>query len=313
MSSSTVTVTHTPTFTYDAVMRPGVTYPDGHAATGQPLYTALLRQLAVSLSDTVATSASGAAGRATAAIDVTLANSSGWSTRVATLPPAPVGDAGVTVPIDVPALNARLAAVARETGAGGGSEGVVTVHARLTADAVVGGRPVTAVSDATYSLALSAVEVRPAATPGAGAATAGAATATDKPTSVLVPVAVPRTVTIAKHAVRIAGLRLPFAALALVALLVAAWMGLAVRSGGHHAAPAVGVIGARRVDVTEIALNASVVDVTTVEALVRIADRYDRLVLCHLTPGGSTFVVNDDGTSYRVIVAATGARHLRVA
>jgi signal peptidase I len=315
-SSSTVTVTHTPTFSYAATMSAGVTYPDGAAQTGQPLYTALLRRLTVTVRDSVAASDGSNAGRPAASIDVTLENASGWSTTVTSVPSAPVPADGITVPIDVPALTGKLAAVARETGAAG-SDGTVTIRAHLTSTGVVASRPTTAVSDASYALAVSSLQVRPAVLP-AAAAPAPAAGATDaatpaKTTSVTVPIAVPRTWSLAKVTVPVRSVRLPSAGLALAALVVALCCGAASRGREHPAVGALAVIGARRVDVAELSLAASVVDVTSVEALVRVADRYDRLILCQLAPGGSTFVVNDDGTSYRLVVPATGARHLRVA
>jgi hypothetical protein len=316
MSTYTVRVTHAPTFTYDAAMTRGVTYPDGAAGTGQPLYTALLRRLTVTLRDSVAASDGSNPGRPAASIDVTLTNTSGWSSAVTSLPPVPVTADGITVPIDVPALTAKLAAVARETGQAG-SDGTVTVRAHLTSTGVVGGRPTTAVSDASYALAVSALQVRPAASaaaapPAPSAASADASTSA-KPTSVIVPIAVPRTWSVAKLTLPVRSVRLPSAGLALAALVVALCCGAARRGGEHPAVGALAVIGARRVDVSEISLAPAVVDVTSVEALVRVADRYDRLVLCLVGPGSSTFVVNDDGTSYRFVVAATGARHLRVA
>ncbi|MDQ1702712.1 MAG: hypothetical protein QOF57_1964, partial [Frankiaceae bacterium] len=302
---------------YDAAMTPGVTYPDGHATTGQPLYTALLRHLDVTVLDSVTASDGSNPGAPEAAVTVTVTNSSGWTATVADTPVAPVGSAGIRVPVDVPAVTARLAAVARETGAAG-SDGTLTVSAVFTADGLVAGRSVTSKAEASYALSVSSLQVRPVpganggATGGTGGTATGGGAAAAKPTSVTVPTTVPRTWSWAKLSVPVGEVRLPAALLAVVAVVVALVAG-AGRSGEHPAMSVVSIIGARRVDVSEIALGSCVVDVTSAAALVRIADRYDRLVLSHVSPRGSTFVVNDDGTSYRLVVPCTGARHLRVA
>ncbi|MDQ1682459.1 MAG: hypothetical protein QOH99_1000 [Frankiaceae bacterium] len=302
-----VAITHKPTFSYDALTRPGVTYPDGHARTGQPIFLGLLRRLELTVGDAVTVSDGSNAGEVTAALHVTLANQHGWTTTIAETPARPVGAAGVVIPLDVPALVSRLAAVAKESGdPGGGSSGTVTIAATFATTGMVKGAPAPSLANAAFTMSLDPLQLRPAAP----AADAGAPTLT---TTVSVPTALARTVKVSSKVVAVSRLRAPAGLLAVLAWVLAAVFVARSRAPRHPTATVVTAIGARRVDVAELTLSASVIDVTSVASLVRIADRYDRLVLCQVSPAGSVFVVNDDGISYRLVVPAVGARHLRVA
>ena len=311
IATSKVTITHKPSFSYDALTRPGVTYPDGHARTGQPIYLGLLRRLDVTVGDAVSTSDGSDTGPVTAAVTLTLANQRGWSTTIVAPPAATLGASGLTVPIDVPALASRLAAVTNETGdpAGAGA-GTVTVAATFTTDGSVHGRPAPTTATATFGFALDATQLRPVAV--SASASDGAASAALM-TTVSVPTATRRVVKLSSVSIPVGSSRVPLGILAAAAWIVAAVFGARALAPRHPTATLLSAIGARRVDVEELTLGASVIDVTSVSALVRIADRYDRLVLCRVSPAGSVFVVNDDGISYRLVVPVVGARHLRVA
>jgi hypothetical protein len=120
-------------------------------------------------------------------------------------------------------------------------------------------------------------------------------------------------VKLSSKVIAVSRLRTPAGLFALLIWVLAAFFVVRSRAPRHPTATVITAIGARRVDVADLTLSASVIDVTSVASLVRIADRYDRLVLCQVSPAGSVFVVNDDGISYRLVVPAVGARHLRVA
>jgi hypothetical protein len=100
-------------------------------------------------------------------------------------------------------------------------------------------------------------------------------------------------------------------------LAVAAWLlvlGLVplLRSGEDEVTRAVRVFGKRLVRVSALDPGQRVVAVSNATALLRIADRYERLVM-HL-PGERTteFAVHEDGVSYVLTIRdpAEGRRHL---
>ena len=84
---------------------------------------------------------------------------------------------------------------------------------------------------------------------------------------------------------------------AMLALVVATWLG---RVPGDDVAALFAARHAPRIlRVSALPSGTAVVDVEDAEALHRVAERLDGLVLHHEGPGGSTFAVRDGDTTYR--------------
>lgn len=61
------------------------------------------------------------------------------------------------------------------------------------------------------------------------------------------------------------------------------------------------------VDVVDAAASRTQVQVASIDALLRLAERYDRMVLRQRTPSGHVYLVEDDGTVYRHEVRGQGS------
>jgi hypothetical protein len=121
--------------------------------------------------------------------------------------------------------------------------------------------------------------------------------------------------TVTDRTISFRGLSVPLAkarfgvALLLFAFLlgsaVAAWLGRARR--GDVADEFAVRHGARILPVTEFSLGATVIDVAEPEALYRVAERLDGLVLHHAGEDADTFAVQDGDTTYRCVVPRAAA------
>ena len=234
---------------------------------------------------------------------LSLATADGWRADLGEGARVPFTVAGGTAtatasvavdPVGAAQLMARHAA---EVGTVPGSA-TLTVTPVLEATAVVAGRPVGPSALAPFSLAFDGAVLRPNGGPEALAPSAAS--------SVTVQETGPRQLALPGFPVPLRVARL------VVALLLAAvglgWL-VAVRLGrpdtGAGAAGDVLVrFAGRLVPVSSLTTSATVVDVDDADALHRIAQRLDCLVLHHRGAGEHTFAVQDQETTYRLRVPA---------
>jgi signal peptidase I len=304
----TVTLTHAPTVSYGAVAQPGITYPDGRVHPGQPVYLRLVHQLTLGVNDKLTSTSALGPVSTTVTLQVVLATPAGWSTTLASLPATALGAGPVTVTVDLPTAVKKLAAVSAETGVPQ-QGGTLTVVAHLDSATSLAGQPVRSVADTSYAFNLDASALRPAAaTTNAPASTTTSALST----KVTVPTTGPTTVTVRGHRVSLNPLRTELSLLALAAWLMTFGLLPLLRTSKDETARAIRVLAGRLVQVAALDPGDRVVAVATAADLLRIADRYERLVL-HL-PGDHTsvFAVHDDGVSYVLTVGQpdTARRHL---
>jgi signal peptidase I len=310
----TVSVTHAPALTYDGTARRGATYPDGLVHTGQPVYLRLVHQITVRLTDPLSATDLLGPVNTTAAITVTLSTPAGWTTTLDALAATDLRRGPATVILDLPAALRQLQAVAAETGVGQPA-GTLTIAAHLVSRTSTAGHPINSTADTAYAFALDPTELRPTTNTAPAATTpsmTSANAATTLVSTVKLPTLTPTTIAIRGHRMPLGLLRLLLTLLAAACSLVAAGMMLALRSTDGAAARTRRSFGHRLLEVTSLDPNDHLVTVATPAALLRIADRYERLVL-HL-PGehGDTYAVHDDGISYRYTDAPTRTtvRHL---
>ncbi|MDT0274277.1 signal peptidase I [Blastococcus goldschmidtiae] len=291
-------VTQEGRYGYAGVAEAGTTYPTGAISTGDPIYTRLADALTVSLQHTVdAPGLDEVTG--TLRLDLAVATADGWSAPVGSSAAVPVEDGTATATADLdPDLAAAL--VGRHNAEIGGSAGSATIVVTPVVDVTgtLGGRPFTAAGLEPLTFTMDAVALRPPV-----------AEAVFAPTT-SVPVSVDEQVT---RSFTVLGVDLPIdvARVAAVVVLVAAVLVGAVAGGigrprSGDAADEFAVRNAARIlPVAGLTPGRSVVDVSDAQALRRVAERMDGLLLHHAGPDGQTFAVQDNETTYRFVFPDT--------
>jgi len=324
-ASHPVNYTQRAALTYRASVPASPAYPTGHVVTGDPVYLALVPALDVAASYRVTTSAT-AALRGTRSVDAVVGTQDGWTRTVSLVPPGPFhgGAFDVTAHLDL----AEFARVIRDVQAAtqvpiGGYTLTVRVDVRLAG--AVAGQPVDqwvaaalafSVDDRvarltqTQSATAPPGDPRPTgetATGGSGSdGTAGRPQVTETARSVQVPERVPAAFTLLGHRVPAAALRWWPPAVGGLLLLVCLGLGFAGRrrregrvddelSGrltGYephllHTEPVAPADGR------------TVIDLDSIDALARVAERYERFILHSESGPEHNFLVDDGTTLYR--------------
>jgi len=290
------------TFDYRASVAESAVYPDGKVRSGEPIFRRLVDELKLKASWSLATQASYEV-RGTAQLVGTLYSPTGWSRTVELGPARDFTGDETTVPgrLDLSKLDRLAGRMATLTGLPADPYSLdlqadVDLHGQLA------GQPLDDVSaDPTVTLSVSPATVLPGSTEGAADPSAGreqlSATASRTVSStqvepaqwnilsLQVPVTTARTVGVVG-----AGLA---AAVLLLLLLVRPRNSedprrIAARYGRSIV----------EVSTVSVADARTTIDVTSIEALARIAQRYDRLIL-HQAGSVDTYIVDDEATVYR--------------
>jgi signal peptidase I len=285
-------------FTYSGAADAGTTYPTGAVTTGDTIYTKLVDALTVSFEHTV-----DAPGLATAdgtvRLDLSVATADGWSAALASSPAVAVrnGAATTSAVID-PTLAASL--VGRHNAEIGGSAGSASILVTPVVDVTgtVQGQAFTAAGLDPLTFSMDTVALRPPSTEAAFARTGAVSVSADAQVS--------RTFTVLGAAVPIVAARVIAIAVLVLAVLVGAVAGGIGRSRSGDAADEFAVRNAARIlPVAGLRAGPNVVDVSDADALRRVAERFDGLVLHHAGPEGQTFAVQDNETTYRFVFPDT--------
>ena len=313
--------------TYDGTTASSALYPGRRLRNGDPIFRRLVRTVRVDAGYRFdARAAHSVAG--TIALTATVSSPAGWQrTLPLSRPESFTGDhAGVSAPLNLRQLDGVVDRI-------GAATGLPTTSYTLTVDAVVRSHGTvsgesladTGVS-APLSFAVDPLRAQPQAVAGDPAATAttsaadaaggagGAATgSTSFPGSVAVATTRPATWTVLGHRITVTTARyvaLALAGLCLLALLVA----LRLRPRCDHEADRINAAyRGRLVSISghDGASQRPVLDVTSIDALARIADRYDRLLLHRREGEVDTYLVDDEGVLYRYQVRAARAGRTR--
>lgn len=284
-------------FTYAGTAEAGTTYPTGVIATGDPIYTKLVDALSVSFEHTV-TGPGLDAVDGSMRLDLSVATADGWTASLGAGPAVPVeGEtATATAPVD-PTLAAAL--VGRHNAEIGGNAGAATIVVTPVVEitGTLQGRPFTGAELAPMAFGLDTTSLRPPAE-SSFAPTAQAAVDIDE--------VVARTFTVLGVDLPIGAARLIAFVVLAVAVLVAAVTGWIGRPRRGDAADQFAVRNASRIlPVAGLSTGSNVVDVSDADALRRVAERFDGLVLHHAGPDGQTFAVQDAETTYRFVFPET--------
>jgi signal peptidase I len=294
-----VEVTQRGEYAYTGEAAAGTTYPTGVITTGDTVWTRLARGLTVSFTNTVTgpgvTGVSGAMH-----LDVVVSAPDGWSAVLDSGDVVELRDGAATasVGVDADAAAALLARHYAEIGGSGGS-GTVTVTPVSETRGTLDGRPFTADPPSGLAFSLDAAALKPAGDPRTVFAPTSA-------TAVQIEEVVPRTFEALSLSVssslaqQVAGVVL---LLSLVTLGIGAWIGRTSR--GDVAGQFLVRHADRILPVAAFTPGPAVVDVSDVESLHRVAERFDTVVLHHVGPDGDVFAVRDLDMTYRFVIPGT--------
>jgi signal peptidase I len=295
-------VTQQGDFSYTGATAPGTTYPSGVVATGDTVWTRLVRDLAVSLTSTV--TGPGLAGiTGSMRLEVVVSAADGWSAVLNSGPVAALQDGTVTasVPIDTDAATELLSRHYEETGTAGGSA-TLTVTPVAETTGTVQGHSFTAGSPPGLAFTLDSMSLRPAGTEVKGLTSS-------LQTPVQVDEVGPRSLTVLDVSVPILVVRKVLGGVLLVALAalgIGSWVG---RTGRGDVAEQFLVRHADRIlPVAAFTPGPTVIDVSDAESLHRVAERFDTLVLHHAGPDEDVFAVRDIDATYRFVVPGSPDR-----
>ncbi|HEY8406679.1 MAG TPA: signal peptidase I [Gaiellaceae bacterium] len=283
-------------FGYSAPVQAGATYQRSPLASGEPVFVRLVHRLPVSFRYRLeATEPGRVAG--TLAFDAVLRDDGGWRYAIPLAPARQfTGTAAVARGVlDLERLHQVIAAFEQETGEHN-TLYHVSLNARVRVRGTVAARPLA--TTFTPSLALNLDQVRLTVAAGSGFRHAQGGAGTRVETTTLH--AFGRTITVAR-ARGIATL------LGITGLVLAAVGGVLMLLGGRDAEVAairrryedwiVDVVPAERPDGAERR-------VASMDALARLAEQYDRLILHEHRDDGDAFLVEDGGIVFTYAVAA---------
>jgi hypothetical protein len=302
-STRTLHVTQQGQFSYSGDAAAGTTYPDGRITTGDTVWTKLAKDLTVSFTNTVSgpdLSALQGAMR----LDVTVSSADGWSSYLSSSPVVALanGSATAVAPIDTARAAALLARHYAEIGTPSAAA-TLTVTPVVVTTGMAGGKKFRAGSPAPLAFTVDATSLRLAGK-------ADAALTPSTTTDVAVSDVVARTLSVSRVTLPIGFARFLAGVvfvLALVVLAAAAWIGRTAR--GDAADEFVVKHAARILPVAAFDPGPTVIDVSDAEALHRVAERFDTLVLHHAGEEADVFAVRDVDATYRFVVP--GGREAR--
>ena len=285
------------TFSYSARVSPGAVYQSDMLDAPAPVYLKLVDRLDVGFA--YSTSASAPASLAgTSRLDAVLRDATGWSRELALQPERSFtgGRATLHGSLDLAGLSALIGRFEAQTGEHN-SPYALELRPRISLRGTVAGRPVRDVFAPTLTFDLDALHLRLRAAAGA---TAGdplvriaSAAGTRRAASPFGPAGLRTTVGHARRLVEV-GL-----AAGLLSLLAGGLLLLRGRRDDE-----VTVIERRYADwIVEVGPGERTAEaerrVSSMKALARLAERYDRLILHERRHGGDSYLVEDDGIVYR--------------
>jgi signal peptidase I len=303
--SHPVAYTQRAALTYRASVPASPAYPTGELVTGDPVYLALVPALDVAGSYRLTTSAAAALG-GTRAVDAVLSTPDGWSRTMPLVPSSPFsGNAfDVTAHLDLAEFTRVIRAVESATQVPIGGY-TLTVRFDVHLAGSVAGQPVDQRIAPALTFAVDDHLVRLTQTQ-SGAPATGDPQVTEQAGSVRVPDRAPTAFTVGGHGVPTTDLRWWPPAVGGVLLLVSLGLGLAGRR--RRPGQEDDEFGRRLtryqphlLDTEPVAPAAdrTVIDLDSIDALARVAERYERFILHSESGPEHNFLVDDGTTLYR--------------
>ncbi len=290
--TSSVPYTQQVSFAYQGSAPSSPVYPDGVVRTGDPIFLQFVHQLGVrvgySLVAPVPAQVSG-----TEQVVARVSGPTGW-TRV--LPLSAVkhfagGRANASVTLDLNGLQGLIKQIQKLTGVNGPAGYAIAVVPQIHVTGNVAGQPLAASFHPALNLQLAPPQLRPSV---AGGSVHGAVSVTSSVANDLNVAGLALSVKTLRG-VALGGLLLSVLAVVLLLVLIkrSAPFGEAGRIQAQYGHLLVPIAG------TAEDLAWAPFDVPNIEALVRLAEACDRLILHYREDTLDTYLVNDEGTVYR--------------
>ncbi len=302
------------TVSYRAAARPGPIYPDNTARTGDPLFTHVVNRVQFNFAyHFQSRERHHLSGRI--ALAATVQSSEGWRRTIPLGRPASFrGDSALaSTSVELDSLLALIRTV--ETSTGVRSTYTLTLTPTVTTSGSVGGLPLHGAFAPATSFTLNPLELQPLV-PGAGGGTAGrvpASAFTRSSTGTASGLrSQPMHLSLGIVSLPVASAReIALAAVALIACLIALLSGLARPSRRDESADIRARYGGLIIPVERVwqLPGVAVIDVADIEALVRIADHYDRSILHELADDGEAFWVTDESGQFRYWIPAAAGQN----
>jgi len=309
--ASTVPYRQVGRLSYSAQATPGPTYANDRAVTGEPLFTQVISNVRLRYDYRFHSTTSHALS-GTAAMDALVTSTSGWQTTLALAEPQRFhGDHGVLfASLDLSSLLGLVRSVEKATDVGGAY--TLALLPRVRVSGQLGERPLHATFSPQIHFSLNQDEVQPVAAGGGGAVTGPSAAAlflSSSAGSATVRRDQPQYLALGAAQLAVGTAR----AIALVGIVLDVLLTLAVLA----------MVRPRRRDETQVILSrygrmivpvarvwqlpgVPVIEVADIEALVRIAEHYERSILHETEDGGGAFWVSDESGQFRYTPAPGG-------
>ena len=292
---------------YSATASPGPVYPDDRAVTGDPLFTRVLSDVDLSFDYSFAAGARHAIA-GVASLDAAMSSSTGWHTVLALAPPVSFrGDhAVITATLELGPLLALMRRVQADTGVNGAY--TLTLVPRVAVNGQLDAAALHTVFAPHIQFSVSEFELEPAAASAAASSAPGAA-------SQFAPSTAGSLAGVHSQAGRLSfGVaRLPvtrareiaLGGIAVLALLLLACAALTKPTAEDEVAAILARYGPLIVPVSRVwqLPGVAVIDVASMDALVRVAEHYDRSILHEINDWGDWFWVTDESGQFRFAVA----------
>ncbi len=295
---------------YVAHSRPGPTYANDLAVTGDPLFTRVLSTAEMRFAYELHALGTHALG-GKASLYAEVASTSGWRTTLE-LGHAIYfhGDSAViTAPLDLTSLQALVARVQDATGVGGSY--TVTILPRVSVGGSVSALPFHATFSPPIKFLLTPLELQPTVPATAASTAATASSAAPSPASQFAPSSTgsvtgersdPLVLNFGVAHMTVATARvLALVGIGLVILALLAVLAYPRPPARDEAASIRSRYGRLIVPVARVSQlpGVSVIDVADMESLVRIAEHYDRSILQESRETGDAFWVTDESGQFR--------------
>jgi signal peptidase I len=306
------------TFSYSASAPAGAVYPNGHAATGDPLFLHLIDQVTVQF-DYRLSSTSPHALTGTGTLLAQLTSSTGWNHTLQLQPPTPFsGDHTLLAgTLQLRPIQALLRRVEAATTVSGGVTYTLTLQPRIYANGALAGSPLNATFSPPLPFTLDPLQLRPQLGSPAAATSTPAADAPPNPLnpaasgSVKITKQAAQAFSFHNHHLTVALTRKIAtigAAAALLALLVCTLLQLRGRRADEptriQACYHDWLIPVSRSDRRSYD---ELVEVTDIKTLIRLAERYDRMILHEQSELGHSYRIADEGVLYVYLIESNHA------
>jgi hypothetical protein len=296
--TATVNVPYTQqvSFSYDGTAPASPVYPTGAVRTGDPIFLQFVHQLHVQVGYNLAASA-GEHLSGTQQVLVRLTGPTGWSRTLSLTGPQHFdgGHTSASVTLDLNGLQALLKKVQTLTGVSAASGYTVAVVPTVHVNGTVAGQPIATGFNPVLNFQLVAPQLRPSVAGGDFTPSRLGRVATTSTVANDLNVAGVSFSVRTLRGIALGGLLLSVLAVVLLIVLIkrSAPFGEAGRIQAQYGHLIVPIAG------TADDLAWAPFDVPNIDALVRLAEACDRLILHYREDTLDTYLVNDEGTVYR--------------